>query len=133
LKLLLNTLPLRPHLIAITEVKYKNLRTFNTCELNLDGYTFFTNDFDVNNRGVLIYVDNTLESNLLEMDCNHKEHIFVTLKCKNSIKLTVGNIYRSPSSNSDDDQLLYDLINSLSRSSTEKLLLIGETTLTSGT
>ena len=57
LKLLLTTLTVKPHVIAITEVKYKtNKRPFCVSELSLDGYDLYGNDFEKNSRGVLIYV-----------------------------------------------------------------------------
>ena len=35
-KVLLSTLTVKPHVIAITEVKYKNNRSFSVSELSLD-------------------------------------------------------------------------------------------------
>ena len=46
LKLLLTTLTVKPHVIAITEVKYKNNKSFCVSELSLDGYDLYCNDFE---------------------------------------------------------------------------------------
>jgi len=47
LKLLLTTPTVKPHVIAITEVKYKtNKRPFCVSELSLDGFDLYRNDFE---------------------------------------------------------------------------------------
>jgi len=36
----------KPHVIAITEVKYKNTSSFSVSELSLDGFDLYSNDLE---------------------------------------------------------------------------------------
>ena len=57
LKLLVKSITLMPHIIAITEVKNKRKQVLNPAELNLKDYNLYTNDLDNCSTGVLIYVN----------------------------------------------------------------------------
>jgi len=54
LKQLIVHLERSPEVISLTEVKYKNKLDINSAELNIHGYTKFTNDSEENNRGIIV-------------------------------------------------------------------------------
>ena len=68
LKHLLTCLEVKPNIIAITEVKYKTNINFTVTELNLQCYKTYCNDFTKNSRGILMYVADELESEIIELD-----------------------------------------------------------------
>ncbi|MFZ2537370.1 MAG: endonuclease/exonuclease/phosphatase family protein, partial [Oscillospiraceae bacterium] len=125
--MLLHSLPKKPAVIAIVEVKYKNSRTFELAELNLNGYVLYSNKFDVNSRGVIIYVDSQLESKLISLDDSYKESVFIKVKANKTSWTTIGCIYRSPNSNPENDNKLFELIDINSRNcKNENLLITGD-------
>ena len=55
--MLLRNLKDKPHIIAITEINYKNNKSFNISELSLEGHNLYCNYLTQNNtRGVIIYI-----------------------------------------------------------------------------
>ena len=120
IKLLLSTLTVKPHVIAITEVKYKNNRSFSVSELSLDGFDLYSNDLEKNQRGVLIYVNSSLCSSLVNIDTNFNENLFIRI----NDEIIIGNIYRSPSSKAENDEELCKLIHYISKEYTH-LILVG--------
>ena len=63
LKLLIRSLEHKPAVIAITEVKPKRKWHSNINELQIEGYSMFSNDLHcVESRGVFIYADKCLDS-----------------------------------------------------------------------
>ena len=60
LQIRLNNLKIKPHIIAVTEVKNKKNESSNPAEFNIKGYCMYTNNFQSGSRGVSLYVLNTL-------------------------------------------------------------------------
>lgn len=113
LRVLINSLKDKPDVIAITEIKPKNvLGTIQPTEFNLDGYNVFCQGLNDNNsRGLLIYVATYLEATLVDVPDAFNESIFLMLKStRTTDRLLFGNIYRSPSSTQLNDSNLYELI-----------------------
>jgi len=126
LKHLISTLSVKPNLIAITEVKYKNNNTFGISELNLEGYTICCNDLDKNSRGVLLYVADSLESQIVNFEFKNNEHVFIQLKCTGGKKLLLGNIYRSPNSDFENDEQLCNMIKNACKFVADELIIVGD-------
>lgn len=100
LKLLLDSLPRKPHIIAITEVKPKCRSTalgLTSGELCLDGYQSFSNDLEnTSHRGVIIFVQNDISAQSVDSSIVFNEHVFISTLLQDSKRLLIGNIYRSP-------------------------------------
>jgi len=126
LKQLLTCLEVKPNIIAITEVKYKTDITFGVNELNLDGFKTFCNDFAKNSRGILFYVAEELESEIVELDSQFSEVLLLQTKCKSGCPLLVGCIYRSPSSTDDNDISLCHLLNQICARPNNELVIMGD-------
>jgi len=83
----------------MTEVKYK---TNCVSELSLNGFELYSNDFEKNSRGVLIYANSCLCSSLVNTKIKFNENIFIRINSD----IVIGTIYRSPSSKVDNDNEL---------------------------
>lgn len=121
----LSTLKVKPHIIAITEVKNKTKENFNSAELNIKGYYMFTNDLQTCSRGVIIYVQNSLKAKQLDYDLPFQESVTVEIKAHNCT-LTICNIYRSPNSSQENNICLNAFIENLVVKSSDKVLLVGD-------
>ena len=73
-------------------------------------------------RGILIYVDEILPSTEIYFDTCFTECIFVQVKDFNNHVLTFGAVYRSPSSNNDNNDNLCKLITEACKSCSGRLL-----------
>ena len=127
---LLNSMENRPHIIAITEVKGKIIKnSVMLSELNLEGYQCFCAGLeDSAARGVLIYVDDRINADLVDMPTTaFKECLFVKVHYSNDAKFILGNIYRSPSSTDKNDEELCKLIKYVAKQySPTPVLLVGD-------
>lgn len=117
----------KPKIIAITEVKYKSNTTFTIPELNLQGYKIFWNNFELKQtRGIIIYVADVLESEVVEIDSQFNEFLFVNIKCKSECTLLLGIIYRSPNSKFDNCTLLQNLITRACAHKNKEIIILGD-------
>ena len=113
---LIESLPKKPHLIAINETHIKENEggPFN----NIDGYTFISNSRSEYARGgVALYIQDNIKfsirNDLTIMDEKLYESLFVDLQI-NSRPLTVGTIYRSPDERvASNNKFLHHLKNTL--------------------
>ena len=109
--LLNNSAPM-PDIIIVTEAKPKRSCHMNVSEYSLPHYRMFTNNFDDDNRGIIIYVNPELRCDIVAMDCAFSEHLFLKIHLVDMNKcLLIGCVYRSPSSTAENDDLLLELIN----------------------
>ena len=110
LKLYINSLEKKPHIIAINEVKPKHL-THNllTSEFNLEGYHIFSHGLENDSeRGLLIYTDITMDASLVDIPSAFCDSIFLSVKIADlGSRILIGNIYRSPNSTQVNDKNLY--------------------------
>ena len=82
----------------------------------------FTNDLDsTHTRGVAIYVDQQLDASEVNIETKFNESVFIKIKSG----LIIGNIYRSPGSNQDNDNALCALIESVS-TKFSNFILVGD-------
>ena len=125
LKILINNLEYKPQIIAITEIKNKRSKSINIADLNLEGYKVYTNDLESCSRGVLIYIDETLESKIINIGNTFEEFVIVQIKGIEE-KLLVGNFYRSPNSSSENDNHMYKLIKDCCELEQCKVVLMGD-------
>jgi len=84
-----------PHLIAITEIKYKNNRTFSNTEISLDGFPFYSNDFIKNVRGIGVYVRDDIVSSVVSLS-SFQENIFVSIVTKLHLSRYSRDIDKTP-------------------------------------
>ena len=125
LKILIAKLKYKPQIIATTEIKNKRSKSFNSAELNLEGYKLYTNDLELCARGVLIYVDELLDSKLVNIENKFEEFVIVQIKGLDE-KLIVGNFYRSPNSSSENDIHMYKLVKDCCEMEQCKVVLMGD-------
>ena len=87
---------LKPHIIAINEVKPKNPKcTVTIPEFSLEGYTLFSKNIENNEgRGIIIYVLNSLYAENINLVSTFKECLFIEIKLQNKTKL-LQMLYRS--------------------------------------
>jgi len=128
LDVLLLNLSFKPGLIIITEVNPKKMvKGLQGSEFNLKGYNAFCCNIGKDKcRGIIIYVDVNMRSTEVDIDEIFDECIFVQVRGVNMGVLTIGAIYRSPSSKVVNDNCLMNLINCVNSQSQGKLLLLGD-------
>ena len=101
----------KPDIIMITEVLPKN-STFEIMksEISLDGYDMFPENFPIkNSRGIVIYVKSELKAVEIDINQHFSEYCCIKINLKDNDKLLVVCVYRSPSSDIEN----YDLLNKL--------------------
>ena len=97
--------------ICITETLPKTKRTLDTvCNLPLTNYT----DYNCNTgRGVTIYVNDRLKSELVNINSDFKDQIWVRIELSTNHKILVGGLYRSPNSDITNNDHLINLFDQL--------------------
>ena len=128
LSLLLGTLNYKPNVIVITEVNSKAFsNNLLKNDFNLLGYNIFASNVAVlNKRGLIVYVDSSFDSCLLEIVEDFAECIFVKISVDGGTLVTIGAFYRSPGSALENDIKLFKVLDSFSSSTQGKLLLLGD-------
>ena len=56
----INNAPRKPKLIALTEIKHKNKWDTELSELSIPGYSIYSNNLNINTRGIIVYVSQDL-------------------------------------------------------------------------
>lgn len=125
---LLNSLNSKPSIIAITEVNSKlSLGKKQESEYNLDGYNIFSVNVGASSfRGIIVYVENSIQANQIEIPSDFKECLFIQLGLKNGESMLLGTFYRSPSSNYLNDKELIELVSDSCKTTFTKKLFIGD-------
>ena len=102
----LRIIDLKRNIIVINEVKPKNTKCLvTTPEFSLEGYKIFSQNIENHEgRGIIIYIENSLPAEKVNLNTSFKECLFVELKLTNKRKLLFGCIYRSDTG-SDDNNL----------------------------
>jgi ribonuclease P/MRP protein subunit RPP40 len=128
LKLTILSLQTEPHIIAITEIKPKNLRTpLLKSEFNINGYELHIRDLNnKTERGVLIYTKVGLATSGLELSIDFTEGIFLKIELDDDKRLIFGNLYRSPSSKTENNIKINDAITSIARNTQDPVLIVGD-------
>ena len=119
---------MNPDIIGLTEVKPKNSRfRLQNAELNINGYTCFHN-IETNGRGVALYVKTHL--NAFETNFSDKAFFSDSVWCQinliNDDKLLIGCVYRSPSSSSENNKNLSNLLERCNNTGFSHLVIMGD-------
>jgi len=96
-------------------------------EFILPGFCLFSININIDShRGIIIYIDSALDASQMELTVKFNECLCVQIKYSNSCILTIGAVYRSPSSSVENDRLLCELIKILSNQVSGRLVLVGD-------
>ena len=82
----LDNMEIQPDIIAITEAKPKNARfTLTYADYQLKGYEAFTHNVESSTgRGIIIYVRNTLNTVILNLNSAFSEHLILQIRMANN-------------------------------------------------
>jgi len=84
----------------------------------------FTNDFEANNRGILVYVKEYLSCKQINISNNFGEYVLLQLDVNNNNKkLNIATIYRSPNSSQENNTKMCSLINDICKKQGNTLIL----------
>lgn len=127
LKVLLQTLTVKPSAIIITEVNPKiNSEGLQESEFSLAGYNLYSlNIGNTKRRGIIVYVDADFKSSEVEIISNFSEFMLVKI-CLKSTTVHLGAFYRSPNSCMENDENLLSLLDIISQTIREDVILIGD-------
>ena len=117
-----------PDILAITEVCPKHYHVPIPPEsLHLQGYDLFCSDFS-GSRGVCLYCKSSLKADKYDNSKfnDFKESLWCSVPVDKNNFILVGVIYRSPSSSTDNDTRLMDLITEAIRNCKPHLLIMGD-------
>ena len=115
----------KPSIIGIVEIKPKNLR-FNVeeCEIGIQGYHAFHN-LSSEGRGTCLWIEDSLRPVEVGLDSRFNEGVLAECNLKEG-KLLVGLVYRSPSSDPENNELLLELIKLIADSKASHKLIMGD-------
>lgn len=107
---------IRPHVIALQEVRPKNLRFDHIlAEYNVRGYEII--EKNVLNAGegrvLLVYVREDLSFREILTEHKYCENLCIKIKCKKK-DIVIASVYRSPSSNMEDNVKLLKVMQEIS-------------------
>jgi len=124
LKLLINSMKNKPEIIAITEVKPKNIESLIESELYISGYNIFC-DLGKNKCGIIIYTIKDIKAKQISFTSVANEYVYVELHNKND-KILIACIYRSPSSSYDNNDNINKLIDDIMSIKARFKLIVGD-------
>ena len=127
LELLIDSFENKPQIIAITEVKNK-LKNYEIklSEFNLKGYNIVSTDLDKCSRGIVLYIDKSIEFTIIEANIKFEEYILIKIKLLDKSDLILCIVYRSPNSTDENNKLLFDIFNKMCVKLKYKLMFIGD-------
>ena len=88
--------------------------------------SIYSNNLNINTRGIIVYVSQDLLCKQLNYDNNFSEFILLEIACKDNTKLTVGVFYRSSCSTAENYLNLFALISRLCTAKVGNLLCLGD-------
>ena len=91
---MLNSLKIKPNIIAITEINSKfSFNKKHESEYNIDGYNIFSVDIGNSNfRGIIIYVQKGMQASKIELSPDFKESLIIQVRLKKWRKYDTRNI-----------------------------------------
>ena len=118
----------KPDVILINELKPKYSRyKLSEVDIKLEGYNNFSINLQNNiGRGCIIYVNETLIANELKLETQFDESIWVEISLLHGEKLLIGNIYRSPNSNSENNDKLIQLLGEITKLKIPNTVVTGD-------
>jgi len=123
--LLISTLPVKPSIIAVTEIKSKVKWEAQLSEFTLDGYEMYCNDLHNVNRGIIVYVDKKLNSTQISFSTSAQEYVALTLKSRGA-NVCFCTFYRSPSSSNENNIHINKLITEICDTYKCPKILVGD-------
>ncbi|MEW8545341.1 MAG: reverse transcriptase family protein, partial [Candidatus Thiodiazotropha sp.] len=100
--------------MVVTEVypKFGDSRDILPPELQIKGYNMYMSKVESNSRGIIIYIRETIRSdlNLTLTNFDFNESVWVNLYLQNDQSLLIGGIYRSPNSSLENTLKMLDLL-----------------------
>eukprot|EP00745_Piridium_sociabile_P043063 TRINITY_DN87471_c0_g3_i3.p1 TRINITY_DN87471_c0_g3~~TRINITY_DN87471_c0_g3_i3.p1 ORF type:complete len:950 (+),score=231.72 TRINITY_DN87471_c0_g3_i3:692-3541(+) len=121
----------QPTIIGIVEIKPKNLRfEVQESEITIPGYEPFHN-LEKRGRGICLYVKSEMKPSLKnDFETDFEECVFVDCKLQDEESITVGLLYRSPSTENpaaeENNESLNRLLVKVAEKKPQHLLLIGD-------
>ena len=113
-----------PDIICITEVNPKNPQEDVTDEAyNIDGYNMFKSNVG---RGIIIYSAHHLLASELEVSTGYESSLWTNIQITKSHNIIVGAIYRSPSSDIDNNNNLIELLKEVSHFKHDHMVITGD-------
>lgn len=120
---------IKPHIVAVTEVKPKNFKERLAQNFSIDGYTsHLCNLQPGSDLGTIIYTRQSNDRSISEIDpiTAFSELTLLEIKLSCGDKLLFGCLYRSPASSDLNNKLLSDLIRLVSNGSHSHVCLVGD-------
>jgi endonuclease/exonuclease/phosphatase family metal-dependent hydrolase len=118
----------KPLVIGVTEVKPKNLKTpLTTADITMEGYDAHLSN-DHSGRMVCIYTAKEMRTSECDFnkDISFQECIFVKLHPNEKDTILVGCIYRSPSTDEENNSKLVKLMREIDKTSASHILIMGD-------
>ena len=113
-----------PNIISITETLPKTRNPNLTPPIHhIPGYNGFHRS---TGRGISVYIDQDLKSEEVRLPSDFSEAICVNVLLQNSKTLTLGCIYRSPNSSSENNDKLLDLLYQATLQAKDYLIIVGD-------
>jgi hypothetical protein len=125
LKLLINSISIKPSVIAITEIKHKNKWQTKLSEFSLHGYEMYHNDLEKSSRGILVYVDCKIKAKQLCINSMAAEHLIIEIQSKNA-HMILTTIYRSPNSSEENDKAVNALLTDVCKHKDAYIMFLGD-------
>ena len=116
--------------LVVTEVYPKTGKSddIQLSELQIDGYNIYRSNVESHSRGVIIYVSEQISSNIILDLTNHpfSESVWVEIRWNNTDNLLLGGIYRSPQSDSDNNNQLLEIISAATSKNFTHTMIVGD-------
>ena len=95
-------------------------------EFSLEGYQIFSQNIEnQEGRGIIIYIENSLPAEKVNLNTSFKECLFVELKLTNKRNLLFGCIYRSDAGSDDNNEELINMIKITSQLNYSHIITVG--------
>ena len=115
-----------PDIIAITEINPKN-KFFEVTDtfFFINGYTHYTN-LEKNKRGVIIYIKDNIIHQMVNINSDEIEMVWIKIILYRQDSLLLGCIYRSPNSSIKSSLELTNIIEKVNKSGCSHLCILGD-------
>ena len=119
-----------PDILIITEIYPKTEKSTDLTEeeFQIDNYTLYRSNVAEKSRGVAIYVKSTLSStvNVELTDHLFTESVWVSIQLSEKDTFLIGEVYRSPQSSTENNDLLLDLLQKAKGANFSNILILGD-------
>ena len=113
-----------PDIICITEAYPKNSSYENSDnQFSINGYDLLRTD---GGRGIIIYTANHLIASLIETKTEFEESLWCNIKITKEHNIIFGGIYRSPSSDNDNNVLLPAILQEVTQIKHDHIIIAGD-------